>query len=335
MAEPGQNLTKAAVVINALTDKEKTEIFKLLEDSEIRRVMQAIAELRTMAVNEVRNILKEFYSLISEETDFLFHSDGDTKALILQSLGEERARNVLGQLNLGAASKTSLESLDVIDPRSLANFLINEHPQTIALIVAHLDPQKKSQVIKKLPESLQSEVILRIANMDYVAPELVTQLDRVLQKELATVGSVETQRLGGVEPIAEMFNIMDKNSEETILTKVEEKDPMLAEEIRKLMFTFDDMILIDDRGMQQILKEVQNEKLILALKASPEEVQEKILGNMSDRASTMIKEDLEAMGPVRMSDVEAAQQEIVNIAKRLEEEGKIMITRGGDEDTFV
>ena len=221
---PGQDgLTKAAVVLSALEDKEKMEVFKYLEDGEIRKVINEIAELKTMSVNEVRDILKEFYSMISEETDFLFTSDEDTKSLILQALGEERARSVLGQLNLAGTSRTSLESLDLIDPRSLSNFLINEHPQTIALIVAHLDPAKKGQIIKRLPESLQSEVILRIANMDYVSPELIKQLDRVLQKELATVGSVETQRLGGTEPIAEMFNIMDKNSEETILAKVEEK----------------------------------------------------------------------------------------------------------------
>lgn len=331
-----QGLMKAAVILNALEDKEKMEIFKMLEDGEIRKVIQAIAELKTMPVNEVRDILKEFYSMISEESDFLFTADEDTKAMILQALGEERARSVLGQLSLSSSSsKTNLESLEVIDPRSLANFLINEHPQTIALVVSHLDPAKKGQVIKKLPESLQSEVILRIANMDYVAPDLIQQLDRVLQKELATVGSVETQRLGGVEPIAEMFNVMDKSTEEAILSKIEEKDPMLAEEIRKLMFTFEDLILVDDRGMQAILKEVPNEKMIVALKSAPDDVKEKIFTNMSDRAATLIKEDLEAMGPVRMSDVEAAQQEIVNIAKRLEEEGKIMISRGGDEDSFV
>jgi len=331
---PG-GLIKAAVVLSALEDKEKMEIFKHLEDGEIRKVINAISELQSLPVNEVKSILKEFYSLISEETDFLFTSDDDTKALIMQALGEERARAVLGQLNLGTVTKTSLESVDVVDPRSLANFLINEHPQTIALIVAHLEPQKKSQVVKRLPESLQSEVILRIANMDYVAPELIKQLDRVLQKELSTVGSVETQRLGGIEPIAEMFNIMDKNSEEMILNKVEEKDPMLAEEIRKLMFTFDDLILVDDRGLQAILKEVPNEKLIIALKSAPDDVKEKIFANMSERAATLIQEDLEAMGPVRMSDVESAQQEIVNVARKLEDDGKIMIARGGDEDQFV
>lgn len=330
-----ENLSKAAVVMSALDDKEKMEIFKMLDDNEIRKVIQAISDLNTLPVQDVRNILKEFYSMISEENDFLFASDDDTKALILQALGEERARNVLGQLNLAQGGKNTLSSLDLIDPRSLSNFLINEHPQTIALVVAHLDPAKKSQVMKKLPETLQTEVILRIANMDYVAPELITQLDKVLQKELATIGSAEGQKLGGIGPIAEMFNVMDKNTETNLLGKIEEKDPMLAEEIRKLMFTFEDLILVDDRGMQAILKEVPNEKLIVALKGSPNEVREKIFKNMSERAATLMKEDLEAMGPVRMSEVEGAQQEIVNIAKKLDDEGKILISRGGDEDAFV
>ena len=215
------------------------------------------------------------------------------------------------------------------------NFLIHEHPQTIALILAHLDANKKSEVLKRLPENLQAEVVLRIANLDFISPDLIAQLDGVLKQELATLGTIDTQQLGGIGPIAEMLNVMDKTTEQGILSKVEEKDPQLAEEIRKLMFVFEDIIYVDDRGMQQILKEVDNSKMVLALKTASDEIKAKIFKNMSQRAVELLREDLEATGPVRLSDVETAQSEIVGITKRLEAEGKIIISRGGEGDALV
>ena len=217
----------------------------------------------------------------------------------------------------------------------MANFLVNEHPQTIALVLAHLEASKKCDVLKRLPEVIQTEVVLRIANLDYISPDLIAQVDEVLKQELATLGSIDTQQLGGVPPIAEMLNVMDKNSEQNIMSRVEEKDPQLAEEIRKLMFVFEDIIFIDDRGMQSLLKEVPNDKLVLALKTAPDEIKDKIFKNISKRASELLKEDLSSMGPVKLSDVEGAQQEIVNVAKRLESEGKIIISRGGEADALV
>jgi flagellar motor switch protein FliG len=178
-------------------------------------------------------------------------------------------------------------------------------------------------------------VVLRIANLDFISPNLIAQVDEVLKQELATLGSIDTQQLGGVQPIAEMLNVMDKTSEQNIMARVEEKDPQLAEEIRKLMFVFEDIAYIDDRGMQMMLKEVANDKLVVALKTAPEEIREKIFRNISKRAADLLREDLEAMGPVRLSDVETAQQEIVNVAKRLEAEGKIIISRGGEADALV
>jgi flagellar motor switch protein FliG len=203
------------------------------------------------------------------------------------------------------------------------------------LILAHLESGKKCEVLKRLPESIQTEVVLRIANLDFISPNLIAQVDEVLKQELATLGSIDTQQLGGVQPIAEMLNVMDKTSEQNIMARVEEKDPQLAEEIRKLMFVFDDIAYIDDRGMQMLLKDVPNDKLVVALKTAPEEIREKIFRNISKRAADLLREDLDAMGPVRLSDVETAQQEIVNVAKRLEAEGKIIISRGGEGDALV
>ena len=286
-----------------------------------------------MPIPVVRDVLEEFYSEISEENTLIFgHAQG--RDFVLQTLGEERAKTVLGQLSVVEGSRT-LEALELVDSRTLSNFLINEHPQTIALILAHLEASKKTDVLKRLPEAIQTEVVLRIANIDFISPSLIGQVDEVLKQELATLGSIDTQQLGGIQPIADMLNVMDKQSEQNIMARVEEKDPQLAEEIRKLMFVFEDIVYIDDRGMQTLLKEVPNDKLVMALKTAPEDIKDKIFRNISKRAADLLREDLESMGPVKLSDVEKAQQEIINVAKRLESEGKIMIARGGDGDSLV
>ena len=232
--------------------------------------------------------------MINEDADLLF-SDNRGRDFIIGTLGEDRAKQLLGQIvEVGGAN--TLESLELVDTRTLANFLINEHPQTIALILAHLETERKVDVLRRLPEGLRSEVVLRVANLDFVSPELIAQLDDVLKTELSTLGSIDTQQLGGVPPIAEMLNMMDKNSEKSVMSRVEEKDPELAEEIRKLMFVFEDLVHVDDKGIQNLLKEVDQQKLVIALKTSPEEVKTKLFGNMSNRAANMLQEDLEALG---------------------------------------
>ncbi|NDF15096.1 flagellar motor switch protein FliG, partial [bacterium] len=216
----------------------------------------------------------------------------------------------------------SLEALELVDPRTLANFLVNEHPQTTAVVLAHLTPDKKCDVLKKLPEPVQTEVVLRIANLDFISPSLLSQVDEILKQELATLGSIDTQQLGGVSPIAEMLNVMDKGTEQGIMSRVEERDPQLAEEIRRLMFVFEDVVFIDDRGMQTLLKEVPNDKLTVAMKTAPEEIKEKIFKNISKRAADLLREDLAAMPPVRLSDVEAARN-LFSMLRRLDGDDSI------------
>ena len=266
----------------------------------------------------------------------LFFSDETgNKDSIIGAVGEERARDILGGLNIGNNSARSLESLEMVDAKSLSTFLVNEHPQTVAVILAHLDPEKKGEVLRRLPESLQAEVVLRMANLENVDPELIAEIDKVLKNQLSSSHTIEQASLGGVQPVAEMLNVMDKNSEQSIMSRLEEKDPLLAEEIRKLMFVFEDIAKIDDRGIQVLLKEVPNDRLLLSLKTANDEIRNKIFKNISTRAAEMLREDLSNMGPARLSDVETAQQEIVNVARRLEAEGKIIIARGGSEDAMV
>ena len=324
---------KAALLLSSLGVQTTQLIFSYMRDNDVKRMINAMGNIKRAPIWMIKRVLEEFYSQLNEENDLLF-SENSGRDFIVNALGEDRAKQLLGQIvDVGTAN--TLESLELVDTRTLANFLINEHPQTIALIIAHLATEKKVDVLKKLPEGLQAEVVLRVANLDFVSPELIAQLDDVLKTELSTLGSIDTQQLGGVEPIADMLNMMDKNSEKNVMARVEEKDPELAEEIRKLMFVFEDIVKIDDRGIQALLKEVDNAKLLLALKTANEEIRNKIFKNISQRAANLLKEDLGNMGPARLSDVESAQVEIVNVARRLEQEGKIIIARGGSEDALV
>ena len=293
-----------------------------------------MGKYRIVPIDITKKVLEEFYEMISESEDYIFSDTTTQKDTIVEAVGEDRARGILGHLS-ASSSQRSLESLELVDAKSLANFLINEHPQTVAVILAHLEPEKKGEVLKRLPEALQAECVLRMSNLDHVAPELIAEVDRVLKEELSNLGTVEQAALGGVQPVAEMLNVMDKNTEKAIMSRIEEKDPILAEEIRKLMFVFEDIVKIDDRGIQTLLKEVSNDKLILALKTAGEEIKEKVFKNISSRAAALLREDLNNMGPARLSDVEGAQVEIVNVARRLENEGKILIARGGSEDALV
>lgn len=326
---------KAAILINYLGPEAAKKLLKRMDDGDIRKLLTVMGKYRIVPIAITKKVLEEYYELISESEDYIFSDNVTSKETVVDALGEERARGVLGHLNVSTSSRPQLESLEVVDAKSLANFLIHEHPQTVSVILAHLEPEKKGEVLKRLPEALQAEVVLRMANLDHVAPELIAEVDRVLKEELATIGNVEQATLGGVQPVAEMLNVMDKNTEKAIMSRIEEKDPILAEEIRKLMFVFEDIVKIDDKGIQTLLKEVPNEKLLLALKTANEEIRNKIFKNISQRAAQMLKDDLSNMGPSRLSDVETAQVEIVNVARRLEGEGKILIARGGSEDALV
>ncbi len=324
---------KAAILLSALGPTTTKLIFKHMKDNDVKRMINTMSSISKSPIWMVKKVLEEFYSAINEDAELLF-SENKGRDFILSTLGEDRAKQLLGQI-VDVGTNNTLESLELVDTRTLANFLINEHPQTIALICAHLPVEKKVDVLRKLPEGLQAEVVLRVANLDFVSPELIAQLDDVLKTELSTLGSIDTQQLGGIEPIADMLNLMDKNSEKNIMARVEEKDPELAEEIRKLMFVFEDIVFVDDKGTQELLKIVDNQKLVIALKTAPDEVKTKLFKNMSNRAAQLLKEDLEAMGPTKISDVEKAQQEIVQQLKDLEAKGKAIISRGGEGDAFV
>ena len=333
--ESSRGFEQAAILVNDVGKDALRVLFNTLEDGDVRNLLHIMQKYRVVPVHVTKKVLEEYYELVSETEDYIFSERSSGKDAIVDALGEERARGILGGVNLNQNGNRNLESLEMVDAKSLSTFLVNEHPQTVAVILAHLEQEKKGEGLKRLPDALQAEVVLRMANLDHVAPELIAEIDMVLKRELSSMSTVEQAALGGVQPVAEMLNVMDKNTETSIMSRLEEKDPLLAEEIRKLMFVFDDIVKIDDRGIQTLLKEVDNGKLLLALKTSTEEIRNKIFKNISQRAADMLREDLSNMGPSRLSDVEQAQQEIVNAARRLEAEGKILIARGGSEDALV
>ncbi len=330
-----RGIDKAAILINYLGKEAIKVLFTKMDDGDIRKLIHLMSKFKVVPVHITKRVLEDYYEMLSEAEDFIFSDQMASKDTIIEALGEERARGIMGGLNISSGSGRTLESLEMVDAKALSTFLVNEHPQTVAVILAHLEPEKKGEVLRRLPESLQAEVVLRMANLENVDPELIADIDKVLKNQLSNTHTIEQASLGGVQPVAEMLNVMDKNTEQSIMSRLEEKDPLLAEEIRKLMFVFEDVTKIDDRGIQILLKEIPNDRLLLALKTANEDIRIKIFKNISARAAEMLREDLSNMGPARLSDVETAQQEIVNVARRLESEGKIIIARGGTEDAMV
>jgi flagellar motor switch protein FliG len=299
---------KAAILMLSFGEDISAEIFKNMNEFEIKRIGTAMSRLGRLEQDVVDEVMTEFYNILQQNKKFFYGGNEFTMKVLGSAFKGGDADGIIEQLNLD--SSANLDSLELIDPRTLATFIRNEHPQTIALILAHLDPKKCGETLKMLPEALHTEILLRIANLDAVAPEIIDEIDDVLRNEIQAMGSVSHQKIGGVEPIAEMLNLIDKATEAQILDNLEERDPELAEEVRNLMFVFDDLIKIDDRGIQELVKGVNNDKWKLALKTASEGVKELIFKNMSTRAAEMLREDMEAMGAVKLADVEGAQFEV-------------------------
>lgn len=326
-------MEKTAILMNVLGEEKSFTMMKGMKDADIRKLLNVMGHMKKAPIGIINAVLREFLYKISEREEIIFDDSLTLPETVTKGLGEERAKSIFGtSKNLNLVERKSLTVLDDVDPKMLAEFLVEEHPQTIALVVSQMDLSKQIQMIKSFPESIRTEVVLRMANLEYVTPEKIEELDEVLKKELLTLGKVQQGQFGGVGTVAEVINNLDKKTMNALMSRLDDKDPLLAEEIRQHMFTFTDIVKIDDRGIQLILREVPNERLLMALKSAPEELREKIYGAMSERASEILREDLEALGPQKVSDVETAQRELVKIVKRLEEEGKIVIGIGEDSE---
>lgn len=324
---------KAAIFLLTLGEDFTAKVFARLEEDEIRVVGRQMAKIDHVDKDDIATLLREFRS--DEGGEGLYLSGDDLlESALKKALQSDKANSILDDIR-SDWRLTLFQKARKLDPRILVNFLRNEHPQTIALVMAVLEQSQAAVILGELKEDQRVEVIIRMSELDKVSPEILVEIDRVLQEELLAVEGVEGQRLGGAEVVAEILNTADRALEASILEGVEEQREELADEIRRLMFVFDDLIGVDDRGVMAILKEVSTDDLKLALKTAADELQEKIFKNMSQRAVEMLKEDMEIMGPTRLKDVEAAQQSILKIAKRLEQEGKIQLSSGGGDDEFV
>jgi len=325
---------RAAVVMMALGEQFTADMFKRMDQDDIRRVGVAMSNMDQVNPEIIDSLLREFLDKLKSEIGPMIGGDATARRALQLALGEEGARSLLAELDR-AKEPVPFERIKYVDSKTLAGFIRSEHPQTIAVILAHLPKNKAAEVIREFPENLQYEVVSRLSNLDVIPPGIVEEIDSVLQREILSTEGLEAKQLGGVEAVAELLNNCDKATEEHIFSRLEEDDPDLAEQIRQLMFVFEDLVSIDDRGIRTLLKEVRNEDLTLALKTSSDQLKAKILGNVSERAAAMIQEDLEVMGPVRLSEVEAAQQKIIQVARRLEKEGKVVIGGKGGEDALV
>ncbi|MEC9018843.1 MAG: flagellar motor switch protein FliG, partial [Nitrospinota bacterium] len=254
------------------------------------------------------------------------------KTALMQAMDPAKATDILNNITTpGEELGGGLETVRMLDPKIIANFIINEHPHTAAIILAHLDPPVASSTIRELPEEKRMEIVHRLAKLERVSPNVIRELDRALQAEFRTSGAVSGNKLGGVEVAAQVMGTLDRQVETEILTSMDEIDQELANEIRNLRFTFEDILKIDDNGIQTLMKEINTDDLVIALKAASDDLKDKLYNNMSERAANMLADYLEAMGPTKRSDVEAAQQKIIAVCKKLEDEGKIQIAGGGDD----
>ena len=334
-AEEMNGLRKAAVLLLAIDRESASELLKRLEREQVEDVTREIAALSDIETRTRDKVVEEFYNLALARAYVEEGGLGYAKSLLEKSLPKDEAERIIEQIE-HQVSKQPFSFLQKAETENLLTFIQDEHPQTIALILAHLPPHKASEILVGLPAAKQIEVVIRIANMEQTNPEVIKEVERGLENRLSGIVSQKFQRVGGVDSVAEMLNLADRATEKAIMEALESEDPDLVEQIRRLMFVFEDILQVDDRGIQKVLKEVDNNELALSLKTASDELKGKIFNNMSERAVQLIKEEMEFMGPVRVSEVEAAQQKIVDIVRRLEDAGEIIIMgRGGEKDMVV
>ncbi|MBD5459570.1 MAG: flagellar motor switch protein FliG [Lachnospiraceae bacterium] len=329
-----RGLQKAAILLIVLGPERSAGIFKHLKEEEIEELTLEIANTRSITPQVKDDILNEFYEVCLAQQYIAEGGIGYAKELLENALGAEKAVEVIGKLTASLQVRP-FEFIKKTDAAQLLNFIQDEHPQTIALILSYLAPGQSAMLISALPPERQADVAKRIAIMDRTSPDVIKEVEKVLESKLSSLMNQDYTIIGGVDAVVEILNTVDRTTEKHIMETLEIEEPELADEIRKKMFVFEDILLLDNRAIQRVLRDVDNNDLAIALKSANEQVQTAIFDNMSKRLVVMIKEDMEFMGPVRMKDVEEAQQKIVNVIRKLEDAGEIVISRGGGDEIVV
>ncbi len=322
---------RAAILLLSLGEQEAAEVMKHMGAKDVQRIGGAMTQLQNISRQEVTEVLSQFTSTVENQTSLGVGVDAYLRKVLVGALGEDKASGVIDRILFGRSSK-GLESLKWMDARAVAELIRQEHPQIIAIVLAYLDADQSAEVLAQFPEWLRSDVILRIATLDGIQPTALHELDEVIEKQFAgKQGGLKTSVIGGVKTAANILNFMDSSQEAALVDNIRKVDDPLASRIQDLMFVFDDLAEIDDRGMQEVLRAVPGERLIIAMKGADETLKEKIFKNMSQRAAEMMKDDLEARGPVRLSEVEGAQKEILAIVRKMAEAGTIQLGGKGEE----
>ena len=326
-----QGLENAAILLMSLGEEDAANVFKHLTPKEVQGLGETIAKMKTITRERVDGVLQQFASLSSEQSMLVSDTDEYVKAVLRKALGEDKANLLIDRI-LQGGDTSGIESLKWMDPNSVGELLRMEHPQIVAAILVHLDHDQASSVLKTFTERQRNEVLVRIATLDGIQPSALKDLNEVMGKVLAGGEKMRKASLGGVKPAAEIINMMGSSIETAVLDYIRETDNELAQKIMDNMFTFDDLEKVDDKGIQTLMKEVQSESLVIALKGAAPELREKVFRNMSTRAAETLREDLDSRGPVRVSEVESEQKEMLKIVRRLVDEGQITLASGGADD---
>lgn len=327
-------IQKAAILLISLGPERSAGIFKHLKEEEIEELTLEIANTRSVTPQVKEDVINEFYEVCLAQQYIAEGGIGYAKELLENALGSEKALEVISRLTASLQVKP-FEFVRKTDATQLINFIQDEHPQTIALILSYLAPGQAAMIISALPPDRQADVARRIAVMDRTNPDIIKEVEKELESKLASLVNQDFTIIGGVDSVVEILNTVDRGTEKHIMETLEIEEPELADEIRKKMFVFEDILLLDDRSIQRVLREVENNDLGIALKSANDQVKAAIFNNLSKRLAVMIQEDMDFMGPVRMKDVEEAQQKIVNVIRRLEDAGEIVISRGGGDEVIV
>jgi len=323
---------RAAIILLTLGEQQAAEVLKHMSAKEVQKLGVAMTSVGGVTRDQVVHVVDDFVDTLQQPSGLGSGADEYVRAVLVQALGEDRASGLIDRILLGR-NTSGLDTLKWMEPRAIAELVRNEHPQIMAIVLSHLDADQGAEVLKCLPERVRSDVLVRIATLDGVPPHALNELNDVMAKQFAGSQNMKTSSLGGVKSAAEILNFMDGGQDEKILGTIGELDEVLSGQIRDLMFVFDNLAEVDDRAMQTILREVPNDKLAVALRGADTKVKDKIIGNMSQRAAEILKDDMEARGPVRLADVEGAQKEILAIVRKMADEGTIQLT--AKAETFV
>jgi flagellar motor switch protein FliG len=321
---------RAAILLLTLGESEAAQVLKHMGAKEVQRIGTAMAKLANVSREEVRSVVSDFALTVESETSVGVGADEFLRKVLVDALGQDKAASIIDRINIGRSTK-GLEALKWMDPRAVAELIRLEHPQIIAIVLAYLDPDQSAEVLGYMPANVRPDVVARIATLDGVQPSALTELDDIMEKQFAGKSGGKTSVLGGAKAAANIINFLEPSQESALMEQIGKSDEALAARIQDLVFVFDNLVDLDDRSMQELLRQVPAEKLLLALKGTDEPLKEKIFKNMSQRAAEMLRDDLEAKGPVRLSEVEAAQKEILLTARKLAEAGTIALAGKGEE----